>query len=76
MTTLPYWPRLMGATLANKYVGVGKTKFLQDVGTVWPEPIRMGRRLVWDRLALDRAADRLSGDNNNADPLMGALNDS
>lgn len=53
---LPYWPRLMGAEMAARYLGV-------SAGTFRTLNIRsghIGRRVVWDRVDLDRYADRLS----------------
>ena len=57
-------PRFLDRAEAARYLGVSATTFDQEVKTgLWPAPIRRGttgRALTWDRLALDRAADRLS----------------
>lgn len=53
---LPNWPRLMSADLACRYLGISP-------GTFRSLNIRsgnIGRRVVWDRVDLDRYADRLS----------------
>ena len=59
---LPYGalPRAMSRVAAAAYVGVSATKFDQLVkdGRM-PGPARLDGRVVWDRLALDRALDRL-----------------
>lgn len=55
-TRLPFWPRLMGAEMACQYLGV-------SAGTFRSLNIRcgnIGRRVVWDRVDLDRYADRIS----------------
>ena len=57
---LPEWPRLMSATHAGAYLGIHEFTFQAGVGTVWPEPVRVGRRKLWDRLALDRAVEALA----------------
>ena len=73
---LPYWPRLMGAHLAAKYVGVSQSGFLTQVGKFWPRPKRIGRRVLFDRVELDKAVDGLAGEGSRSgDPLMEALDD-
>jgi len=67
---LPDWPRLMMADLACRYVSFSRNGFLGRVGETWPEPIRLGRKVLWDKNALDVAADRLSG---GAEPLVDPL---
>lgn len=62
---LPFWPRLLSREEAARYVGTSPVTFDQEVQAgIWPAPLRRGPhggRLTWDRLALDRAADRASG---------------
>ena len=59
---LPNWPRLMDADMAAAYVGIGETNFLAGVERGdWPQPVRYGRRRLWDRLKLDEAVDLMSG---------------
>jgi predicted DNA-binding transcriptional regulator AlpA len=60
-TALPFWPRLLGAELAAAYLGISRTAFLDGVdGFTYPGPIRQGRRVLWDRVRLDRYVDALS----------------
>lgn len=54
---LPDWPRLMGAPLAAAYIGLSETT-LRAVG---PRPREVGKRRLYDRIDLDRWADRLGG---------------
>lgn len=55
-------PRGLDLDLAAAYVGLSAPSFLAQVeaGRL-PPPTSHGRRRVWDRVALDRAMDRLSG---------------
>lgn len=54
--TLPNWPRLMSAEMASQYLGISASMFRAlDIGAR-----NIGRRVVWDRVDLDRYADRLS----------------
>ncbi len=70
--TFPNWPRLLGANMASQYLGISRATFLRGVGKMWPQPIRIGKRTVWDIMVLDRAADALSN-NEESDQLMQAL---
>lgn len=54
---LPDWPRLMGEEMAARYLSLGTTTLRAN----GPTPRRMGRRVLYDRLDLDRWADRLGG---------------
>lgn len=55
-------PRGLSREAAAQYVGVGVGMFDRLVkGGRMPRPIRIGGRKVWDRCALDRAFDALSG---------------
>jgi hypothetical protein len=55
---LPDWPRLMAAPMAAAYVGMSETK-LREIG---PKPVSADiKRTLYDRKALDRWVDRLSG---------------
>lgn len=54
---LPDWPRLMDEPQAAEYLSIGKT-MLREHG---PKPKRLGRRVLYDRVDLDRWADRLGG---------------
>lgn len=47
----------MSVQLAAAYLSIGCT-FLRERG---PAPVRFGRRVLYDRKALDRWADALSG---------------
>jgi predicted DNA-binding transcriptional regulator AlpA len=62
MSALPDWPRLMSADLAASYLSISKTTFLQRVGArAFPQPIREGKRVLWDRRRLDLFVDARSG---------------
>ena len=54
---LPDWPRLMSEPLAAAYVGIGTTMLRRN----GPAPKAIGKRRLWDRIDLDRWADRLGG---------------
>jgi len=59
---LPGWPRLFNDRLAAAYLSLGVECFRQHVGTgELPAALTLGRRRLWDRLALDAACDRLRG---------------
>lgn len=51
------WPRLMCEADAADYLSIGKT-MLREHG---PKPKELGRRRLYDRLDLERWADRLGG---------------
>lgn len=55
--SLPDWPRLMNEGQAAAYLSIGATT-LREKG---PAPRELGRRRLYDRLDLDRWADRLGG---------------
>ncbi len=57
---LPHWPRLLSRDLAAAYVGLSVNALEQRIGAPWPAPIRVGRRKLYDRDALDRAVDALT----------------
>lgn len=60
---LPDWPRLMSLPLASAYFGVCAARFR----ALEIRPVRIGRRVLWDRHDLDRFADGMSGQ-----PVKGA----
>lgn len=53
---LPFWPRLLREEDAANYLSIGPTS-LRKYG---PRPRHLGRRILYDRLDLDRWADSLS----------------
>lgn len=65
MSDPPLIPRFLTREQAAHYLGVGTTTFDREVAAgIWPPPMRRGVKLTaltWDRLLLDRAADRLAG---------------
>lgn len=59
---LPNWPRRLSAELAAAYLGISKTTLLTGVGSRrYPEPMRDGKRVLWDRETLDEWVDAASG---------------
>lgn len=60
LADMPQWPRLLSEEQAAAYVGVSVNMFRAGVGTLWPKAIRIGRRKLYDRLALESAVDELS----------------
>ena len=55
-------PRLLNSKTAAIYIGISPRAF----ETLWrsgrvPAPIRLGRRVLWDRKVLDIFVDQLSG---------------
>ena len=69
LAEMPNWPRLMSEEQAAAYVSLSLNTFRADVGRIWPEAIRIGRRKLYDRLVLDRAVDDLS-QNENGPPAV------
>ncbi len=60
--SLPNWPRRLSAELAAAYLGISVSSFRQGVATGrYPQPIRDGRRVLWDRKRLDEIVDLQSG---------------
>jgi len=55
--TLPDWPRLMSEPQAAAYVSLS----VNTLRANGPSPRRVGRRVLYDRIDLDRWADRLGG---------------
>ncbi|MFH7812459.1 MULTISPECIES: helix-turn-helix transcriptional regulator [Acetobacter] len=54
-------PRLLSVEEAARYVGLSRPVFQATIGKKIP-PIKTGvRRLIWDKLALDRWIDEQSG---------------
>jgi len=62
---MPAWPRFLSREEAAGYVGVSEPIFDAEVTDgKWPAGLRRGKkggRITWDRVAIDRAADRQSG---------------
>jgi len=60
-TGLPFPPRGMCREMAALYIGVGTTTFdnLVEAGRM-PKPIRVGKRVLWDRIKIDAAFADLS----------------
>jgi hypothetical protein len=55
-------PRFLSAEAAAAYVGVDVRTFRAEVRAgLWPAPVTRGTREAWDRAALDRRADAMSG---------------
>jgi len=74
LTDLPFWPRYLSREEAARYVGVSTAVFETEVARgIWPSAMRRGSRgggpLTWDRIALDKAADRASGLEEAAGPV-------
>ena len=58
-----YPPRGMGHMEAARYIGLSPSKFMELVKEdKLPKPVRIDRRVMWDRQDLDAAFDTLRGD--------------
>ncbi len=56
-----YLPRGLPLEEAAHYVGLSPNTFTEGVKSRrLPEPLRFGRRRIWDKKALDQALDHLS----------------
>ena len=60
LADMPAWPRFLSEEEAASYVRISRTTFRSGVGTLWPKAVRIGRRKLYDRLAIDRAVDALA----------------
>ncbi len=58
---LPDWPRLLSREQAAAYLGVSVNMLESRIGNPFPAPLRIGGRKVFDRRALDKAVDQLTG---------------
>ena len=74
---LPDWPRGLSLEQAAAYVGVSPPVFLKEVKEdKWPPCDRRGQkatRLVWDRRAIDRCYDLVSGLAGNYSAVVGSI---
>jgi excisionase family DNA binding protein len=64
--SIPYPPRGLSREEAAHYIGVGATTFdglVQD-GRM-PKPMRLGKRVIWDRLKVEAAFVDLDEDREN-----------
>ena len=66
--SVPYPPRGLSREEAARYVGVGTSMFDQLIAEGrMPRPLRVGKRLIWDRLKIEAAfADLDEGGRENA----------
>lgn len=52
---MPYWPARMDADMASLFLGISRTKFLEDVERgLKPKPIEDGKRKLWATRQLER----------------------
>jgi len=57
------WPRSMKLATASAYCDLSPPAFLGEVAVGrLPQPVTLGKRDHWDRLALDRALAILTGE--------------
>ena len=62
LARLPNWPIRLSEDLAAAYLGISKTTFrTRWQANAYPQPIREGRRLLWNRRMLDRFVDNQAG---------------
>lgn len=55
---LPDWPRCMTREVAAAYLGISPSQFDAEVKAgAWPAPLWSGKRVRWDRQAIDRWLD-------------------
>jgi excisionase family DNA binding protein len=77
MTTLDsfaYPPRGLSRVEAARYIGVGTSTFDKLIADGrMPKPLRVGKRVIWDRLKLDAAFSDLGADDpeNSLDRALG-----
>jgi len=60
----PGWPLMLSDEQAAQYLGLSKEGFRQAVARgIYPAGLKgtFGKRVLWHRLALDKAAARLAG---------------
>ena len=59
---IEFWlaPRLLSKPIAATYLGISERTFdrLKSASN-FPDPIRIGRRRLWDRIAIDQYFDEL-----------------
>lgn len=70
---IAYPPRGLNHDEAARYVGLGVTKFDEMIAEgLMPKPKRMGKRVIWDRVALDIAFSALptEGENDTLQALL------
>ena len=68
-------PRLIPCKKAADYCDLCSNSFIKMVDAkIFPPPIKLGNRLVWDIQALDKAIDKLSGLGSSFDPIMEQIN--
>jgi predicted DNA-binding transcriptional regulator AlpA len=69
---LPLEPRGLQREIAAGYVGLSATKFDELVSEgQMPQPKLVGRRKIWDRVALDRAFEALPSNDDTCDIASG-----
>lgn len=64
LANLPHWPAMLSDEQAAAYVGLSREMFRKavDAGD-YPQPVRShGKRVLWWRPGLDRAAAALAGE--------------
>lgn len=61
LAELPDWPRLLSADAGAAYTSTSVPTFESWARQLGVQPIRHGKRKLYDRRAIDAALDRLSG---------------
>ncbi len=64
MSRLPDWPRMMSRAVAAAYVGVSENHFAAHFPI---QPVRLGKRKLYDKSEIDSYLDNLSGRNDDDD---------
>ena len=75
LARLPYWPLMLSDVQAAAYLGVSRETFRKAVEAgEFPRPVRsLGRRVLWHRPGLDRAAAALAGERTAENDKLGSI---
>lgn len=75
LSRLPDWPLMLSDEQAAVYLGVSRETFRKAVETgEFPRPVRsLGKRVLWYRPGLDRAAAALAGERAAANDKPGPI---